>query len=81
MPLFTFINVLRLIIRRFEVCSAEQKAVFNFKWLILIRQLERLQQQLLGALNHICHKICLVVLAASRLAPTFQRYPLVGLQR
>lgn len=64
MPLFTFINVLRLIIWWLEVCSAVQKAVFNFKWLILIRQLERLQQQLLGALNHICHKICLVVLAA-----------------
>lgn len=79
MPLFAFINVSRLIIRRLEACSAVQKAVFNFKWLILIRQLERLQQ-LLGALNHICHKICLVVLAARRLTLMFQRYPLVGLQ-
>lgn len=45
---------------RLEACSAVQKAVFNFKWLVLIRQLERLQQQLLEALNHICHKIWLL---------------------
>lgn len=81
MPLFAFINVSRLIIRRWEACSAVQKAVFNFKWLILIRQLEWLQQRVLGALNHVCHKICLVVLAAWRLTPTLQPYPLVGLQQ
>lgn len=79
MPLFAFINVLRLIIWWLEACSAVQKTVLNFKWLVLIRQLERLEQQLLGAVNHICHKICLVVVAAQRLTPTSQHFPLVGL--
>lgn len=81
MPLLAFMNVSRWITQWLAGCSAGQKTVCNFKWLILIRQLERLQQQSLGALNHICHKICLVVLAAPRFSPAPQHsIPLVGSQ-